>query len=341
MKTKLILLLIFLSARLMAQTDYWANLVYFSGCPVNHIPKGIGIPDRSPEAWAVMNAIIGGSSVGELRSRFPDSLDAVLTRLNKGNVIRSQKEKVQIVFPVLTGGQREKLNERVKSKIRERIPDIESLIAPLKKELKDRPNLVFHFLWSRVIDNCWWDLYNSEFHTKHVPPSIAWIIYPPHPFQCGTNYDQTANNSQIAISWSYNIFDDFFSLPSTAAFYSLAKHDTLKDKDREFFMKFGLMGPGNASLLFTYQSGGRLDLLCDSLKSAYAAKIKGMFDYRSLGAEFGIPASELFIIVVHEVAYNIFQVLSEEQNDLFIPILKETNPQRNFSWLCSFRMEGK
>jgi len=48
----------------------------------------------------------------------------------------------------------------------------------------------------------------------------------------------------------------------------------------------------------------------------------------------------LFIIIVHEVAYNIFKLISEEQKDLFIPILKGTNPERNFSWLCSFRMEG-
>ena len=105
-------------------------------------------------------------------------------------------------------------------------------------------------------------------------------------------------------------------------------------------MKYGLMDQDKKSLLFTFQAGCRLDLLCDSLKSAYARKIKGMFNYRSLSAEFGIPAPELFIIMSHEIAYNIFQALKEQKQDLFIPILRETNPGRNFSWLCSFRMEG-
>jgi len=334
-----IILVFCLSFQLGAQTDYWTDLVYFSGCPVNHIPKGITIPDRSPKARAIINAIIAGSTYSDLKRQLPDSLDEILNRLSKGNVIRSQKEKINILFPVITSEKREKLNELVKLKINERSPAIDSLIIPLKKELKERPQLVFHFLWSRVIDNCWWELYNQEFHTKEGPPSIAWIIYPPHPYQCGTNYDQTTNNSQIAISWSYNIFDEFFTLPSTAAFYSLAKHDPVPDKDREFFMKYGLMDQDKASLLFTYQAGSRLDLLCDSLKSASARKIKGMFNYRSLGAEFGIPSSEMFIIISHEIAYNIFQALSEQKKDLFIPILSETNPGRNFSWLCSFRME--
>lgn len=339
MRTRLIILIFCLSVQLMAQTDYWADLVYFSGCPVNHIPKGISIPDRSPKARAIMNAIIAGSTYRELKNKLPDSLDAILERLSRGNVISIQKEKINILFPVLTGEKREKLDGLVKLKIRESLTGIDSLITPLRKELKDHPRLVFHFLWSRVIDNCWWELYNQEFHTKKGPPSIAWIIYPPHPYQCGTNFDQTTNNSQIAISWSYNIFDEFFSLPSTKAFYSLAKHDSVPAKDREFFMKYGLMDQDKVSLLFTYRAGGRLDLLCDSLKAAYAGKIRGMFNYRSLGAEYSIPAPELFIIISHEIAYNIFQVLSEQKKDLFIPILRETNPGRNFSWLCSFRME--
>lgn len=344
MKTKFLHLLLItiitgLPLMLFAQADYWADLVYFSGCPVNHIPKGITIPDRSMKARAVMNSIIAGSGYAELKQKFPDSLDAILERLCQGNVIRIQKEKINVLFPVLTGEKREQLNARVKLKIKDCLTGIDSLVIPLRKELKDHPRLVFHFLWSRVIDNCWWGLYNQEFNSKKGPPSIAWIIYPPHPYQCGTNFDQTANNSQIAISWSYNIFDEFFTLPSTKAFYSLAKHDSLPAKDRDFFMKYGLMDQDNSSLLFTYPAGGRLDSLCDSLKSAYTRMIKGMFNYRSLGAEFGIPAPELFIIMSHEIAYNIFQQLSEQKKDLFIPILRETNAGRNFTWLCSFRME--
>jgi len=324
--------------QLFAQTDYWADLVYFGGCPVNHIPKGITIPDRSLKARAIMNAVIAGWTYSDLKNKLPDSLDGILARLGKENVIRMEKEKITILFPVLTGEKREKLNNLVRLKIKERSPAIDSLIIPLRKQLKEHPRLVFHFLWSRVIDNCWWDLYNSEFHTKKGPPSIAWIIYPPHPFQCGTNYDQTTNNSQIAISWSYNIFDEFFTLPSTAAFYSLAKHDTLKAGDQEFFMKYGLMDRNRVSQLFTYEEGGRLDLLCDSLKAVYAGKLKGMFDYRSLNKEYGIPAPDLFIIMGHEVAYSIFQMLYEQKKDIFIPILRESNPERNFSYLTSFRL---
>ncbi len=54
MKFLVILLLTGFPVKHFAQADYWSNLVYFGGCPVNHIPKGIGIPDRNPKARKVI-----------------------------------------------------------------------------------------------------------------------------------------------------------------------------------------------------------------------------------------------------------------------------------------------
>ncbi len=338
MQLLVIMILLGVPVTLFAQADYWAGLVYFGGCNVNHIPKGITIPDRNVKARAVMNAIIAGKDYGELRQQVPDSLDEILDRLSKGNVIRMEHEKIKILVPVLTAEKRSKMDTLIRQTLMEKSLVIDSLIIPLREQLKEHPRMVFHFLWSRVIDNCWWKLYNSEFHTKKGPPSLAWIIYPPHPFQCGTNYDQTKNNSQIAISWSYGIFDEFLSLPPTASFYSLVKNEPIPAGDQEFFLKYGLMDKNRVSQLFTYEEGGPLDLLCDSLKSVYIAKLKGMFNYRRLSKTFGIPAPDLFIIMGHETAYSIFQMLYEQKEGLYIPILPESNPEKNFSYLVSFRL---
>lgn len=322
-----------------AQADYWSNLVYFGGCPVNHIPKGIGIPDRNPKARAVINAIIAGYTYSELKSKLPDSLDEILDQLSRGKVISLEKERIALLFPVVTGEKRELIRSLIQKRLLEQSPAIDSLIRPLREHLREHPRLVFHFLWSRIIDNTFWNQYNSEFHTEEGPPSIAWIIYPPHPFQCGTNYDQTTDNSQIAISWSYNIFDEFFSLPSTASFYRLTQNEPVPEGDREFFKKYGLMDTARVSMLFTYRDGDRLDLLCDSLKQVYARKLRGLFDYRSLSKTFDIPAAELFLIMAHETAYTLFQQLSVTRPDFFLPILRESNPDRNLSFLCSFRLK--
>src|SRR5512138_1742033 len=103
-----LILFLFLSRTAFTQTDYWANLVYFSGCPINHIPKGITIPDKDKQSRLILNAIIAGSSEEQLKTQFSDSLETKLNKLTEGNVIRRTNTHFEITFPVLTGESREK-----------------------------------------------------------------------------------------------------------------------------------------------------------------------------------------------------------------------------------------
>jgi hypothetical protein len=177
-----------------------------------------------------------------------------------------------------------------------------------------------------------------EFKTDKGPSSIAYIIYPSHPFLCGTNFDNTSDNSQIAISWSYNLFNEFISLPSTSSFYDLAMNKSVSEKDHAFFLKHGLIDSNNVSKLFTYNEGGKLDLLCDSLKKLYIDRIYGLFDYSELSKEYQIPADELFVLMFHEIAYEIFEIINERRTSISVPIVRENNPTLNFSYLISIKI---
>ncbi|MCX6225117.1 MAG: hypothetical protein NTV01_10295 [Bacteroidia bacterium] len=240
-------LIIFLCLSRIAftQTDYWANLVYFSGCPINHIPKGITIPDKKKQSRLIMNAILAGTSKEQLKLQFSDSLEIELNKLIDGNVIRSNNNHFEITFPVLIGESRNKMRDLVHKKVLNLSISMNSLVKPLEIALKDHPKLVFHFLWSRVMDDCWWNWYNSEFNTEKGPPSIAFIVFPPHPL------------------------------------------------------------------------------------------VKGIFDYQKLSNEFQIPADELFLVVSHEIAYEIFNMINEKKTSVYIPIIKENNPTLDFSALVS------
>jgi len=336
-----ILLVIFICVGLnsFSQTDYWANIVYFNVGTINHIPKGITIPDKNIQARLVLNAIIGGSSYSEMKQQYPDSLDLILTSLIESKVIRRDEDYFEVLFPVLTGEKRNLLKTLIHERIADAVISIDSLMNILKKGLNNNPEMIFHFLWSRIIDDCWWGLYNLEFKTDSGPPSIAYIIYPSHPFLCGTNFDNTPDNSQIAVTWSYNLFNEFLSLPSTSSFYNLAMNKSVSEKDVAFFLKHGLIDSNNVSKLFTYNEGGKLDLLCDSLKKLYINRIYGLFDYHELSKEYLIPADELFVLMFHEIAYEIFETLNERRTSDFIPIVKENNPTLNFSYLISLKIQ--
>jgi hypothetical protein len=332
----LLLLVLFNGCQLAAQTDYWANLVYFSGCPVNHIPKGIGIPDRDQGSRAIMNAIIGGDSYEQLRKKFPDSLDVKLEKLVAGKVIERTGDGFTLLFPVLTGEKRKELQTLIHDRISGSGFSMDEIIAPLKKHFTSDTGMIFHFLWSRIIDDCWWSLYNSTFHTRKGPPSIAFIVAPPHPYQCGTNSDYSRNNDMLALSWSYNLFDDFFRIPATKSFFDLVTNQPVSKSDTGFFIRYGLADPKGGNLIFTYTENDPTDRLCDSLKQIYIKKIRGLFNYRELGKTFRIPADDLFLVVLHEVAYEIIQEL-DEKNTLFIPITLKRNPSLSFRYLVSIR----
>ena len=72
MKRIFSLLLLLKSFFLFSQTDYWSYQIYFSGCPINHIPKGITIPDHDKKSRAIMNAIIDGDRYEQLQQKYPD-----------------------------------------------------------------------------------------------------------------------------------------------------------------------------------------------------------------------------------------------------------------------------
>ena len=338
MRSVLLVIFICVGLRSFSQTDYWANIVYFNAGTKNHIPKGITIPDKNIKARIVLNAIIGGSSYNEMKQQYPDSLDIILTSLMKNKVIRRDNNHFEVLFPVLIGEKRNILKTLIHKEITNAAVSIDSLLNILKKAMYNNPEMIFHFLWSRIIDDCWWGLYNLEFKTDNGPPGIAYIIYPSHPFLCGTNFDNTPDNSQIAVSWSYTLFNEFFSLPSTSAFFNLAMNKPVSEKDHAFFLKHGLIDTNNVSKLFTYNEGGKLDILCNSLKKLYIDRIYGLFDYHELSKEYQIPADELFVLMFHEVAYELFEILNERR--ISIPIVVENNPAFNLSHLISIRIQS-
>jgi hypothetical protein len=321
---------------LFPQTDYWSSLVYFSGCPVNHIPKGITIPDNDAKSRMIMNAIIEGNTYDQLLQKYPDSLDIKLEKLISGKVIERNQHGFRLLFPVLVGEKRTELQTILHDRLLESKFSVDPIIVALKQSFSENPEMIFHFLWSRIMDDCWWDLFNSTFRIDTGPPSLAFLVCPPHPFQCGTNSDYSPDNDMFAMSWSYNIFDEFFTIPSSKAFFNLATKKAVEKTDEDFFIKHGLLDPEGHSFIFTYHEGGPLDSLCDSLKRYYIDEVKGLFDYVKLGETFQIPADELFILVLHEVAYEVIQSLYEKKS-IYIPITAEDNPTRDFRYLISIR----
>ena len=129
---------------------------------------------------------------------------------------------------------------------------------------------------------------------------------------------------------------DSLRLPSTKSFYDLARNKPVSGKERSFFFQHGLADSSGRSKIFCYYENGSLDRLCSRLKKQYIKMIRGIFDYNKLSHEFNVPPEEMFLIVSHEIAYEIFSILKND-NSIYIPILKENNPKLDFYTLVSWK----
>jgi hypothetical protein len=70
----------------------------------------------------------------------------------------------------------------------------------------------------------------------------------------------------------------------------------------------------------------------------YIDRIYGLFDYSELSKEYQIPADELFVLMFHEIAYEIFEIINERRTSISVPIVRENNPTLNFSYLISIKI---
>jgi hypothetical protein len=61
--------------------------------------------------------------------------------------------------------------------------------------------MLFHLLWSRVIDDAWDKAWKATFTTEG-PADAAWLIYPGQRYDAGTNYGSVPGNGTYALTWS-------------------------------------------------------------------------------------------------------------------------------------------
>src|SRR5664279_1958886 len=81
------------------------------------------------------------------------------------------------------------------------VPKVMALKQRLQAGIPSRPDILFHLLWSRVIDDAWADAWKAAFKSDG-PPNAAWVIDPHQPFDVGTNYGSVSGYGSYALTWS-------------------------------------------------------------------------------------------------------------------------------------------
>ncbi|NIM15293.1 MAG: hypothetical protein GTO45_39065 [Candidatus Aminicenantes bacterium] len=286
------------------------KLLYFSG---GHAKKSIKFNLLKDAINSKITLLcVDGASIDQLKKSGIVDLDQRLDTLVKGNVLyrTALDGKYYISFPVFVGKKRKELAKVVNKAADKLIPMVESMITRLGEVLKDRKDMLFHVLWSRIIDCIWSEAWELEFPEGKYP-NVGWVVYPEHPFTVGTNYYNMPGDGGMAATWSNHfhehlaVFEKLFSELHQAAWDKPVKEGPAKNR----MIQYGAFDKDGRFSIFTFQYGDSMDQLFDNMTREYAAALKGVFDYNALGRKFHVSYDELFIVILHEAAYAVFEKL--------------------------------
>jgi tetratricopeptide (TPR) repeat protein len=286
------------------------KLLYFSSGQAKKSIKFNLLKDSIYNKIALL--CVDGASLGQLKESGIVDLEPRLDTLVKGNVLyrTAVDKKYYVSFPVFVGKKREELAKVLNSAADKLIPTVESMITRLQEVLKDRKNILFHVLWSRIIDCVWREAWELEFPGGKYP-RVSWVIYPEHPFAVGTNKYSMPGSGSMYITWSNQFYEHLavfeklrFELHN-ASWARGVKEDQVKPQMTEY----GAFDWDKGFSVFSFHYGDSMDKLFDLMIHEYAAALKGVFDYKTLSRKFNIPYDELFIVILHETAYTVFEKL--------------------------------
>lgn len=144
------------------------------------------------------NACISGCSRSELTRLGISDLDNRLQKLVDANTLIVRDGKYYLGFPALTGKKRKKVAAIVNRTADRIAPRVTVMVDQIRAAVPRHEDIVFHLLWSRVVDKIWCQAWKLEHRTGNCPPGVEWLVYPQHKFYVGTNY--WAND--VAVTWS-------------------------------------------------------------------------------------------------------------------------------------------
>jgi len=280
-------------------------------------------------------ACIRRTPISELRKLGLPDLDQRLEALIKGNTMVLRDGSCSLTFPVIVEAQREQLQTFVQPVAARLAPQVAQLASRIRAVVPDNPEMVFHLLWSQVMDAVWDKAWKANF-SGSAPPDLTWVVYPEQRFAVGTNYNSVPGNGWSALTWSPNFRQHIQrATDSLIDAYRLAWGKEIAAADLVQLQELGFVVPKHKLKVFVFHVGDPTDKLLKELTSEYAALVAGAYDYVAAGKKFGIPPEEMFLVLLHETAYAVFDDLRHSGSVQIPEILTGSGDMRDAVQLVS------
>ncbi|MHC4205634.1 MAG: hypothetical protein ACYSTT_13355, partial [Planctomycetota bacterium] len=266
-----------------------------------------------------------------------------LERLERGNLIKKVDGRYILAFPAIVGDKREQLQKYAEQSARQLIQPTEKMIAQIRSHLAGRDEMLYHVLWSIVMDGGpAWDAARAEMNKKIAAGDTsiqnkAWLLYPSHPFRVGTN-SWSKSFGLLKVTWSRNTpspndIGRIIVRYAAQLTQAIEQDRAVEPTDaKDALSKYGLVDEaGNIRFYVTQIDSGAAQSYAE-LGTQFGRQMMTHLDVKKVAEMMEVSPGIAFVIAYHEICWQLLQDLAEKKVLSVPPIVAQagTNASEAF-----------
>ena len=275
----------------------------------------------------ILNACIAGATFEELKDLNVDDLDTRLEKLQEGNVIKQTNGRYFLAFPAIVGGKRAKLQQIIEQTVAQLMPTAKDAVKQLRHHLNQQPEMLFHVLWSIVMDSVAWQTvqteFNSQFNKDKVSlEGVGWLMYPSHPYDCGTNTYNDLQIGTVKITWSMTtaltpsapwVLHETIKKYDIQLMQSLTTGQPIKNQQvRQDLAQYGLVDDIGQLTAYIIDPNSQAAQTYWKLGLEFGRKAMTHLDIQKIADILDVTLKQAVVIAYHELCYEILKQLVEK-----------------------------
>ncbi|OHB63343.1 MAG: hypothetical protein A2168_02495 [Planctomycetes bacterium RBG_13_50_24] len=282
--------------------------------------QALNDPNNNP----ILVACIKGIADESLKPPGIHDVQKRLERLERGNLIKKIDGRYALTFPAVVGDKRDRLREYAEQAARQLVRPAEKMIAQIRLHLAGRDEMLYHVLWSVVMDGGpAWDAARAEMNKKigagdTSTENKAWLLYPSHPFQAGTN-SWNDSSGQLRVTWSHNTpspnaIGRVISQYASQLIQAIEQDRAIESPEaKDALGKYGLVNEAGKARLYTIESDSEAAKSYAELGAEFGRQIMTQLDAKKVAEMLDVSPGVAFVIAYHEICWQLLQDLAEKK----------------------------
>lgn len=291
----------------------------------SHGAHGINISElHNPDNNPILNACLTGAKYRTLEDLGFKDLPDRLERLHEGKIIEQNDGRYYLAFPVVMGQTRTSLQKLIEQVALQLLPVSEKIMQKIELHLEGREEMLYHVLWSVIMDGqVAWNTAKMELSQAAETgdttiENIAWLVYPRHPYRCGTN-GYGDSDVQILITHSPNtpppnVVYRTLNKYKNELIHSLATDRPIENREaKKALVEYGFVDDQGTVQVYVVHLGDIDPEVIQEfgrLSYEFGHEVITHLDIQEVADILAVSPGQALVIAYHELCYEVLKQLS-------------------------------